>query len=309
MNKKKFFFLIIIFFASFKVLFAEKIIIKATVNDEIITNYDIKKEGRYLKILNPQLSQVDDEKVFKLAKQSLVNEIIKRKEIAKNLKTDGDNPLIEEYFKNLYTRLNFKNKQDFESSLKSQNNYSPEDIKKKLQTEIMWNELIYLRFSPQVKINKQDLLNKINKMSNKQRKEYLLSEIVFQKKKDENLETLKKKISESILEIGFNNTANIFSISESAKLGGKIGWINENNLSEVIQKSIKNKKENEITDVILIGNNYLIIKIEEVRLKQISIDKDEELEKMVKFERNNQLNKFSRIYFNKAKMNYSINEK
>ena len=309
MNKKKFFFLIIIFFASFKVLFAEKIIIKATVNDEIITNYDIKKEGRYLKILNPQLSQVDDKKVFKLAKQSLVNEIIKRKEIAKNLKTDGDNPLIEEYFKDLYTRLNFKNKQDFENSLKSQNNYSPEDIKKKLQTEIMWNELIYLRFSPQVKINKQDLLNKINKMSNKQRKEYLLSEIVFQKKKDENLETLKKKISESILEIGFNNTANIFSISESAKLGGKIGWINENNLSEVIQKSIKNKKENEITDVILIGNNYLIIKIEEVRLKQISIDKDEELEKMVKFERNNQLNKFSRIYFNKAKMNYSINEK
>ena len=92
-------------------------------------------------------------------------------------------------------------------------------------------------------------------------------------------------------------------------MGGKIGWINENNLSEVIKKSIKNKKENEITDVILIGNNYLIIKIEEVRLKQISIDKDEELEKMVKFERNNQLNKFSRIYFNKAKMNYSINEK
>lgn len=309
MNKKKFFFLIIILFASFKISFAEKIIIKTTVNNEIITNYDIKKEGRYLRILNPQLSQVDDEKVFKLAKQSLVNEIIKRKEIAKNLKTDGDSPLIEEYFKNLYTRLNFENKQDFENSLKSQNNYSPKDIKKKLQTEIMWNELIYLRFSSQVKINKQDLLSKINKMSNKQRKEYLLSEIVFQKKKDENFETLKKKISESILEIGFNNTANIFSISESAKLGGKIGWINENNLSEVIQKNIKNKKENEITDVILIGNNYLIIKIEKVRLKQISIDKDEELEKMVKFERNNQLNKFSRIYFNKAKMNYTINEK
>ena len=309
MNKKKFFFLIIILFASFKISFAEKIIIKTTVNNEIITNYDIKKEGRYLKILNPQLSQVDDEKVFKLAKQSLVNEIIKRKEIAKNLKTDGDNPLIEEYFKNLYTRLNFENKQDFENSLKSQNNYSPEDIKKKLQTEIMWNELIYLRFSSQVKINKQDLLNKINKMSNKQRKEYLLSEIVFQKKKDENFETLKKKISESILEIGFNNTANIFSISESAKLGGKIGWINENNLSEVIQKNIKNKKENEITDVILIGNNYLIIKIEKVRSKQISIDKDEELEKMVKFERNNQLNKFSRIYFNKVKVGYSINER
>jgi peptidyl-prolyl cis-trans isomerase SurA len=172
----------------------------------------------------------------------------------------------------------------------------------------MWNELIYLRYNRQVKIDKSSLINKIDNLDNKQRKEYLLSEIVFQKKKDEDLNILKKKIKESILEIGFNNTANIFSLSESSKMGGNIGWVSENNLSNIILNKIKNINENEMTDIILIGNNYLIIKVNKIRFKEININKEEELEKMIKFETNNQLNKLSRIFFSKSIMNYSINE-
>ena len=56
------------------------------------------------------------------------------------------------------------------------------------------------------------------------------------------------------------------------------------------------------------GNNYLILKIEKIRSKKISINKEEELNKMIKFEKNKQLNQFSRIYFDKTKINYSINE-
>ena len=172
----------------------------------------------------------------------------------------------------------------------------------------MWNELIYLRYNRQVKIDKSSLINKINNLNNKQRKEYLLSEIVFQKKKGEDLNILKKKIKESILEIGFNNTANIFSVSESSKMGGNIGWVSENNLSNILLKELKNINENEMTDIILIGNNYLIIKVNKIRFKEININKEEELEKMIKFETNNQLNKLSRIFFSKSIMNYSINE-
>ena len=172
----------------------------------------------------------------------------------------------------------------------------------------MWNELIYLRYNRQVKIDKSSLMKKIDNLDNKQRKEYSLSEIVYQKKKGEDLNILKKKIKESILEIGFNNTANIYSISESSKMGGNIGWVSENNLSNIILKEVKNINENEMTDIILIGNNYLIIKVEKIRFKEININKEEELEKMIKFETNNQLNKLSRIFFSKSIMNYSINE-
>jgi len=51
------------------------------------------------------------------------------------------------------------------------------------------------------------------------------------------------------------------------------------------------------------------LKVEDIREKKIKIDKQEELKKMLKFETNKQLNQFSRIFFNKSKINYKINEK
>ncbi len=166
-----------------------------------------------------------------------------------------------------------------------------------------------MKYKNQVQIDKNKLRNKIKKFNKETRKEYLLSEIVFEKKKDEKLEVLVNKIKSSISEIGFNNSANIYSISESSNLGGKIGWISENNLSDAISIKIKKINEGEFTDVIQIGNNYLILKIEQIRSNQIEINEEEELNKMIKFETNKILNQFSRIFFSKAKINYSINEK
>ena len=125
---------------------------------------------------------------------------------------------------------------------------------------------------------------------------------------DQDLEDFIKKINTSISEIGFNNTANIYSIAESSKLGGKLGWIDENNLSELIFNELKKINEGEYTNVINIRNNYMILKIEKIRLSEIAINKENELNNMIKFETNKQLNQFSRIYFEKSKINYAINE-
>ena len=171
----------------------------------------------------------------------------------------------------------------------------------------MWNELVYLRYNNQVKINKDSLLKKLKKLEI-ERNRILYYQKLFLRKKQESLEDLIKKIQSSISEIGFNNTANIYSISNSAKLGGKIGWIEEHNLSDLISSKIKNLDEGQITEIIQMGNNFLILKIEKIRSKKIEINKDEELDKMIRFETNKQLNQFSRIYFDKTKINYSINE-
>ena len=148
----------------------------------------------------------------------------------------------------------------------------------------------------------------MNNLVNKTRKEYLLSEIIFMKPNDENFDKFVKKIVSSIFEIGFNNTANIYSIAESSKLGGKLGWIDENNLSQLISEELNKIGEGEITNVINIRNNFMILKIEKIRLKEISINKQNELNRMIKYETNKQLNQFSRIYFEKSKINYTINE-
>ncbi len=285
------------------------IYIYATVNDKIITNFDIEKEINYLKILNPQLLSLDDKKIFELSKNSLINELIKESEIEKYLDVQKQNPLVDEYVKNLYTELGFDSEINFELSLSNKKDYSLKEIKEKLKIEILWNELVYLKYNNQVKIDKNSLLKKIKNLENKEINEYFLSEIVFEKNKDETLEKTVKKIQSSISEIGFKNTANIYSISDSGKSGGNIGWISEHNLTDKIFLSLKKIKEGEYTDVIQIGNNFLILKIEQKRGKKINVDKEKELNKMITFETNKQLNQYSRIFFNKTKINYKINEK
>ena len=141
------------------------------------------------------------------------------------------NEFVDEYLKNLYTKLNFKNEIDFKNYLISSSKHTIKEIREKLKIEILWNELIYLKYANQVNIDKNKLQGRINKMTKETTKEYQLSEIAFKRKKNENFDELVNKIYVSIKEVGFNNTANIFSISDSAQFGGKIGWVKENNLS------------------------------------------------------------------------------
>ena len=286
-----------------------KIYIYATVDDEIITNFDIQKESEYLKILNTNLEQLESKQVFKLAKDSLINEIIKKKEISKFIDIDNkDNALVDEYLQNLFSKLNYSDLDSFKKALSTKGNYSISTIKKKIKLELMWNELIYNRYKNQVKIDENEIIKKVNNLSNKTQKEFLLSEIVFAKKKGENLDDLFDQISLSIDQIGFNNTANIYSISDSSKLGGKIGWINESSLSKIILKELNNITKGEFTKKIKIANNYLILKIDDVKFDRVIIDKDIEIKNLIRVESNKQLNQFSRIYFDKSKINYSINE-
>ncbi len=305
--KKIFAFLLFIFFNNISLANANVYIV-LTVDDQIITNVDIEKEANYLLILNPNLTNLEKKKILEIARRNLINEKIKKKEIEKFFNEEKEKSLDKKFLENFLERLSITEFQ-LEQILFKRKSYLLNEVEEKLKTEIFWNDLIYLKFNNQIKIDEKGLLEKINSLESSERKEYLLSEIIFEKKIDQNLNELTKKIQNSITEIGFGNTANIYSISESAKFGGNIGWIPENNLSKLILEKIKDKNKNEYSDLIQIGNNYMILLVEETRLSKIEIDRNAELRKMIEFERNKLLNQFSKIYFNKTKMNYSINEK
>ena len=291
-----------------KLLLADFKII-AKVDNEIITNYDLIKEVKYLEILNPNLKNLKENQKLEIAKNSLINEIIKKKEIKKLLIIKNDNQFTEGYLKNLYSKLGIKSEEEFVNRLKEKNIYSLSKIKDKINIELFWNELIYLRYKDQVNIDRDSLISKVESLENQNRKELFLSEIVFVKKKNINLNDYIKEIKLSINEIGFNNTANIYSVSESSKLGGKLGWVRDNSLSKPLGEELKKLNIGEYTDIIKLGNNFLILKIEDTRLGEIKVDKEKEIEKLIKLETNKQLNKFSKIYFDKTKINYPIDEK
>ena len=187
MGKYLYLFIILILLNSIKVHAQNEFYIVAKINDVIMTNYDIKKEATYLKLLNPNLSQLKEGKIIEIAKNSLINEIIKRNELKKIFKFNNEIDVLNKIFKDFYTNLNFSSEKDFEIALKGGNNYSINEIKEKLKIEFFWNRLIFDMFNSQVKINEKELINKIKNSSNF-KNQYLLSEIFFAIDKNQSIE-------------------------------------------------------------------------------------------------------------------------
>jgi len=291
-----------------KLSYGENIIIIGKIGNVIITNYDVKKETTYLKILNSSLSNLENKKIFEIGKNSLSNELIKKKELEKFFDLKKENSFLEQIFQNFYKDLGLKNENEFKKYLSINKTYSVDEIKEKLKIEIMWNQLIYELYNRQVSIDENELLKRINNEKNII-EEYLLYEIFFRLENSENLNEKKEKILSSISDIGFNNTANLYSISESSSYGGKIGWVKETNLSEIIKIELEKIDIGQHSKVMQIGNNFMILKIEDKKSSNKIIDKKTRLEELKKFEVNKQLNLYSNMHFNKIKINYSLNEK
>ena len=301
--------IILVFFSLTNFSYSEinlRILMK--VDNQIITNYDLEKEANYLLALNPSLKEIDKKKLMIISKRSLVKEKIRKNEILKYKTLNKENAQIETVLNRLVLSLDFENQDQFQEYLKKFD-LSIDDLKEKIEIENEWKNLVYAKYFNSVKINKSDLTRKIEKMN--ERKfliEYNLSEILFTKKKNFLIEDQVYEIKESIKKIGFENTANLFSVSDSSKIGGKIGWVKENNLSEEINKSLKKIKANSYSEPIRVGNNFLILKINEIKQVPIVVDKKKELNKIVMIETTKQLDRFSNIFYNKIKLNSKISE-
>ena len=283
-----------------------RIILK--IDNQIVTTYDLEQERNYLLALNPRLNEVDEKTLLDIAKKSIVKEVIRKNEILKYKELNLQNSQINTVLEKMINDLNFSNLQQFQNYLMSYS-VSIDEIRGKIEIENEWKNLIYAKYSKSINIDKASLQSKIDNISEKEFLiEYNLSEIIFSKQNNNNLKEVEKKIFESINEIGFENTANLYSISDSAKVGGKIGWIRKDNLSAEVVEKLKNLKQNSNSPVIEIGNNYLILKINEIKETPVKIDKKRELEKMIMIETSKQLDKFSNIFYNKIKLNSKISE-
>ena len=309
MPKVKFIlFLFLLLIISFKSSTAENFYIVYKINNEIITNSDIEKEYRYLVSLNNQLKNLEKQKIIELSKESALREKIKKIELIKYFDLKTINIDIDNYLENFYRNLNIKNKKEFEEYLQS-NNISLNYVRKKIEIEILWNQLIYDRYIGQINIDTNQLKEKVKKLiSTKKQKKYSLSEILFDIENNSNFEKKLENINQSISEIGFKNTANIYSISDSSKFGGKIGWIEEQKLSTKILEQLKALEVGQYTSPVQVGSSFLILKIEEIKYENAIMNEDEELNKMIQFETSKQLDQFSKIFYEKIKINSFINE-
>ncbi len=300
--------IIIIIFLNNILNAATNVYIVTKVDNEIITNVDIVHEINYLVSLNNELKSIDQKSLINLAKNSLIREKIKTNELEKYFKTTlVKKDILEKLIKNFYIRLNLKNKGEFKNYLA---NYDIKlsDIEEKIRTEILWNQHIYQKYNNQLNINIEKLKKKVNQsqyIDNKINK-YLLSEILFTLENKKNFEKKNNEIRNKIKTKGFKTAANIYSISDTAKFGGKIGLIKEKQLSKKILKELNSINPGEITNTIDVPSGFLILKLEDIITEEFEKNLEVELSNLIKYETDRQLNQFSIIYYNKLKLNSKI---
>ena len=291
------------------IAFAKETHVVLKVNNEIITNIDIKKESRYLVALSPDLKNIDKKTLMKLSKDSIIREKIKENELNKFFDLTKKNKFIDQIMKSYYQKMGIKTKDEFKNYLKN-NNLKYDEVEYKIGLEAAWNDLIYNKFRNQIEIDKNKIEKELKKiiLEKKKQNSYFISEILFFA---ENYDELQKKTGEiykSIKEVGFYKTAIIHSISDTKKIGGKIGWINESQLNQIIKKEIIKLKIGEYTKPITIPGGLLIVNLDDKKELETNTNFDEELKKKIFNEQNSQLKQFSEIHFKKIYKNSTISE-
>ncbi len=299
------FVLFLLTFASYKL--DAKIYIKYKIGDQIITNFDIENEIKNLIFFRPSLEKLSKDELNKIAKNTLIREIIKNTEIRKAFSNINSIDLEKKVKQRLFAYKKVKNEDELIQILKKDNiNYK--EVVEKVKYETLWNELIFQKFNKSVKIDKNYLSKQLKVKIYKNRKfEYNLSEILFEVDNNENVIKKNDEILKSIKKYGFKASASKYSISNSASLGGNIGWVKETVLSNKIVNKLDKLNIDGITKPIKYPNGFLILMINDKKEIKKEINFDEELNEFIKFEKNKQLNQFSQLYYKRLKQNTIIN--
>lgn len=303
MNKLTLLFFLCLIVGYSNLLKSDEVKIITKIDNEIITNIDIEKEYKYLISLNKDYQKLEKDKIYKFVKSSLLREKIKEIELKKYFKLGIRDSFLNNRIGELYKKNGFLSAEDFQDYLKNFD-LKIEDVAKKIEIELKWNKLIFDKYKDQIVINEKILKKKI--IDDSQNKNmYNLSELIFSIKNKEKID----EVTKSINEIGFEKTVLIYSKAESRQKSGNLGWINELSLSKSILKELKKTKISEVTDPIQIQNGVLILKLNDKKKTNISsMNIDDSLRELIKFETNKQLNVFSTIYFEKIKDKLNIYE-
>ena len=305
---KKYLIIILLFFFTHQNLEAIENKILFQIENEIITSIEIFKYSQYLIALDKNIRNLNDEEIFEITKNLLIKEKIKKIKLKdEGLKLRLDEKMLDNYIRSIFSTKGINNLSDYKKFL---NNLEVdfETMREKLTINLLWNNLIFKKFSSKLKINKNILREQIENQKNNFFESYLLSEIFFEAADKLNMDKKNKEIRMYIDKENFKKAALVFSQSESANDEGNIGWINANALSKNISKALSSLKKGDITNPISVPGGFLILRLDDKKFTKKDVNLEEELNKLIKIKTNQQLSQFSNIYFNKVKKEILVNE-
>ena len=276
-----------------------------TVGNYPITRLDLEKEMKIITVLSKiRINEENKKQIKDLAVQSLVKRSIKKSEIERLKITQFNKKDVNFQISNISKNLGLE-KEDFKIFLQ-QNNIKYEDISERFEIDLKWNSAIFKLYKNKITLNTIEIEDKINSEVEKVKlsKSVLLSEIQVNVS-SENLESTTNNVLSEIKEVGFDKAAIKLSISNSAKDGGNIGWINENKLSMTIYEGIKNLKKGEISKPIILEETMIIILKKDEKNNSYNLENIKN--NIVKQEKMKKLEMFSNSHYSDLEKKTNIN--
>ena len=304
---------ILIIFSTYFFLFsisnsqiANKIVV--SVDNEIITEYDIKVENEFFFFINQSKKRnVNIKDLNEFSYNNLLIEKIKKITLSKIANSKIDKEMIDHQLENVSKKYGYDSLELLILNINQNKYFDFNNLKEKIEIELKWNELIYNKYINQVMINKKKLITRVEKIAKTNlTNEYFISEIFISGENKEILESKKNNVIDSLKLIGFKDTAIKYSEANTAINSGEIGWVKENLISSDVSEIVKNLKIGEYSKPIMKNNGYMFLKINDKRQKKAKINKDIVLKNLMNKEKDRILNQFSLIYFNQLKNNSVI---
>ena len=306
-KKKILIYLMFIFFIFNNTSFCLENKILAKIQKEIITSIDVENEAKYLLSLNKSLKSFSKKEIFEISKKSIIREKVKNIEIKKNF----NNPVvpedyIEQILKSVYQKMEIENLETFKKYL-NENNIDYEYVKSKIEIETLWNELIIAKFTSKITINEEEIRQKLTTNNKKYSKSFLVSEIFFATSDSKQIQYIYNNIEKTIKNEGFDKAVLTYSSSSTASTGGKLGWIQEEALNENLRNIFFEMDEGEYTKPITVPAGFLVLKIDKIK-EEINQNIEKKIDEIINVKKNDQLNQFSKMHFNKIKKDIKIDE-
>ena len=276
-----------------------------TVGNKAITKSDIVNEIKLILIMNNQSYSSDKrDQLQQIAVKEAIKRTIKQIEVEKyNLNFSKRD--MEAEVERIATAIQV----DVETlrNICESNNLDFKILEKNVQTELLWNSLIFQLYKDRLVVNKTEIDESLEEIKEqKERNEYLVSEILIPKVDENQIENTVKEFKDKIAVEGFENVAKTSSISESSLNGGDLGWISEDVLSKDLKKFIINTKIGSVSEPVLLQSGILLFKVRDKRAVKIELNLEQAKNQLVMNEKSKILNIYSITHYDKVRRSLTI---
>ncbi len=271
---------------------AESLKIAAVVNDEIISTRDLQNRVNLFLMttripLNPQTKNM----IFSRVLNNAIEEKLKLQAATKEGITISPQELSES------VRQFEKNNQIATGELKkilAQNKVDMDTFESQMKADMAWVRLVRRKMYSDAQVTQKELEKAMaDAKTDLSTPKYFVSEIYIRKKDAKDLSVLVNNLRQ---DPRFELYAMQFSQSPTAANGGRLGWLNKGKLPEVIEKKLDKMHEGEISDPILYGEGYYIVRLDKTFDPKVDKPQMPTQNDMKKFLENQKMEEFSKKY-------------